>query len=126
MRSITALLAARSSVLGKYFRVSASPLSAANGSRSDSRQRRMSSRSVRMVSKRWDGVTVVLQARRIRLVQDAGPPRMTSNSFLPHRHDRAATGAGGIDAVRLAVEAFILLYENNVLLLDGACSWSRT
>ena len=50
MRSASASLAARSSVWGKNRIVSGSALRAANGGRSDSSQRRMTSRSVRMVS----------------------------------------------------------------------------
>lgn len=45
-------LAARSRVAGKYRITSGSAFSAANGARSASRQRRMSSRPVRMVSNR--------------------------------------------------------------------------
>src|ERR1022692_547994 len=50
MRPANASLAARPSVAGKNRIVSGSPLRAANGSRSDSVQRRISSLAVRMVS----------------------------------------------------------------------------
>jgi hypothetical protein len=50
--SISASLAARSSVLGKNRKVSGSPFSSANGARSDSRHRRSTSRSVSSRSKR--------------------------------------------------------------------------
>ena len=50
MRSASASLAARSRVCGKNRIVCGSALSAANGARSDSSQRHMSSRSVRMAS----------------------------------------------------------------------------
>ena len=55
---------ARVSVEGKNRRVSGSPLSSANGSRSESRQRRSSSRSVMTVSNRLGAV--ISQASRIR------------------------------------------------------------
>src|ERR1022692_1847753 len=63
MRPANASLAARPSVAGKNRMVSGSPLSAANGSRSDSVQRRISSLAVRMVSNLVGSVISVLRRR---------------------------------------------------------------
>src|ERR1039457_5499914 len=63
MRPANASLAARSSVAGKNRIVAGSPLSAANGSRSDSVQRRISSLAVRIVSNLAGSVISVLGRR---------------------------------------------------------------
>src|SRR5277367_4010817 len=80
MRLTKASLAARSSVSGKNCIVSGSPLSAANGSRSASRQRRISRRSVCRASNRALAVMVLLVGRL------AGPGgRSAAESEQPQR-----------------------------------------
>jgi hypothetical protein len=60
MRAVSASLATRSSVWGKNRIVSGSALRTANGARSDSSQRRMNSRPVRIASNLAGSVIGVL------------------------------------------------------------------
>ena len=83
MRSISASLAARLIGAGKKRMVCGSPSRPANGSRSESRQRRISSRAVRRVSNRPAGLMLVLPAA----------PNVTSPGSR-HRHTRSNDGHG--------------------------------
>ena len=85
MRCTNASLAARSMVEGKNCMVSASPLSSANGARSLSRHRRMSSRSV-LISSNRSGMSFA----PFGVVAPELPPGKDSHLYAAGQNSRSA------------------------------------